>query len=544
MKIFWAIVVSAIIVFVSALLFSILKISMGSGASFIGLIIIIIGIWLIKYSWTKITYSEEPKESIIDNTQSLAKAVINHSKEFVQEVKPTINNYIEKHNEIVIKNDFKIENNMISENINEDEIYEQVMLEIEKDTKVKSTWAKALSQSDGDKNRAESIYIKLRVDFLVQEKKEQIELERKKIEEQELLIKQEQDRLEQEKIEEERIEQKKIEEEEKEQKRLEQEKIDKFMKKAFIGIIIVSISYFSYDQLTDIYSVEKQLKNGDKYYLKTDKQDYSKAFKWYEKAANQGNSDAQSKLGKMYIQGQGVTQDYKEAFKWFEKSYEKAAIQGNAEAQGALGRFYQNLKGDSKQALIWFEKSANQGNSDSQYELGKIYYYGFGINQNNQEAFQWFEKSANQGGYLSLYYLGKMYRNGEGVETNKYKAFELLLKTSQKYNHITFITEELNDLCKESPSVCNNYEISNSKTDFSADNLFIICSGCHGEKGEKSALEKSKIIAGWDKQKLINSLQGYKNGSYGGEMKDVMRNQLLYISNSEIEALAEFISKL
>ena len=213
MKIFWAIVVSAIIVFVSGLLFNILKIAMGSGTSFIGVIIqlspFMIGIWLIKYSWTKITYSEEPKESIIDNTQSLAKAVINHSKEFVQEVKPTINNYIEKHNkidEIVIKNDSKIEDNMIFENINEDEIYEQVMLEIEKDDKVKSTWAKALSQSDGDDKKAQSLYIKLRVDFLVQEKKEEIELERKKIEEQELLIKQEVEKLEQQRLEKKRLE--------------------------------------------------------------------------------------------------------------------------------------------------------------------------------------------------------------------------------------------------------------------------------------------------------------------------------------------------
>ena len=126
--------------------------------------------------------SKEEKEAN-ENTKTLAKAMINHSKELVQEGKPTINNYIEKHN--------KIDEIVISEDINEDEIYEQV----EEDNKIKSTWAKALSQSDGDKDKAESLYIKLRVGFLVQEKKEQIEIEKKRIQEQEFILKQEEKRL-------------------------------------------------------------------------------------------------------------------------------------------------------------------------------------------------------------------------------------------------------------------------------------------------------------------------------------------------------------
>ena len=39
MRIFWAIIVALIIVFISGLLFNILKIAMGSGSSFIGVII-------------------------------------------------------------------------------------------------------------------------------------------------------------------------------------------------------------------------------------------------------------------------------------------------------------------------------------------------------------------------------------------------------------------------------------------------------------------------------------------------------------------------
>ena len=50
--------------------------------------------------------------------------------------------------------------------INEDEIYEQALDEIENNTMVKATWAKALVESKGDLNKANSLYIKNRSDFL------------------------------------------------------------------------------------------------------------------------------------------------------------------------------------------------------------------------------------------------------------------------------------------------------------------------------------------------------------------------------------------
>ena len=62
------------------------------------------------------------------------------------------------------------------------------------------------------------------------------------------------------------------------------------------------------------------------YFGKGIKIDNKEAFKWFEKSANQGNADAQNKLGRMYEYGIEVTQDYKKAFKW----YEKSAIQGNS----------------------------------------------------------------------------------------------------------------------------------------------------------------------------------------------------------------------
>jgi hypothetical protein len=51
-----------------------------------------------------------------------------------------------------------------------------------------------------------------------------------------------------------------------------------------------------------------------------------------QRAAEQGNADAQFILGYAYESGEGVPQDDKEAFKW----HRKAAEQGNAQAQSNL----------------------------------------------------------------------------------------------------------------------------------------------------------------------------------------------------------------
>ncbi len=46
-------------------------------------------------------------------------------------------------------------------------------------------------------------------------------------------------------------------------------------------------------------------------------QDYQKAVKWLQLAAEQGEIIAQNTLGFSYFHGMGVTQDYQEAAKWY-----------------------------------------------------------------------------------------------------------------------------------------------------------------------------------------------------------------------------------
>ena len=78
-------------------------------------------------------------------------------------------------------------------------------------------------------------------------------------------------------------------------------------------------------------------------------QDYKAAFKWYKRAADQGNADAQNNLGFMYLQGLGVTQDYKVALKWY-----KLAADGKLSKIARVG-FYASLYPQRSAAtyIIW-----------------------------------------------------------------------------------------------------------------------------------------------------------------------------------------------
>ena len=61
--------------------------------------------------------------------------------------------------------------------------------------------------------------------------------------------------------------------------------------------------------------------------------DYTIAERLLRPLAEQGHAGAQTMLGSMYGEGQGVPQDDQEALKW----YRKAAEQGHAGAQVNLG---------------------------------------------------------------------------------------------------------------------------------------------------------------------------------------------------------------
>jgi len=69
------------------------------------------------------------------------------------------------------------------------------------------------------------------------------------------------------------------------------------------------------------------------------------------------------------------------------------------------------------------------------------------------------------------------------------------------------------------------------------------CASCHGANGEKKALGKSKVISEMSKAEIVAALNGYKDGSYGGAMKGLMKGQVASLSDADITAISEKIGK-
>ena len=102
---------------------------------------------------------------------------------------------------------------------------------------------------------------------------------------------------------------------------------------------------------------------------------------WFRRAAEAGHDFSQYALGKL-LQSQ---KRMDEAV----SRYEKAAAQNSSDAQSSLGTIYYNGEGVTKdyaKAMEWYRKAADQGNMYGEFNIGLLYEFGYGVTKNLDEA--------------------------------------------------------------------------------------------------------------------------------------------------------------
>ncbi len=175
-----------------------------------------------------------------------------------------------------------------------------------------------------------------------------------------------------------------------------------------------------------------QFKVGEMYYHgQSIPKDYQKAIKWYQKAGENGNVEAQYILAWMCYKGKDAPQDYNQAAKWFLK----AAEEGNTLAQFHLAGMYEVGRGvpqNKQQAVMWYQKAAKQGYSEAQYCCGLMYFHGVGVSKDYQQAIKWFVKASEQGNFPALFILGEIYEEGKAVPQNYQQAVKWFLKAAEE----------------------------------------------------------------------------------------------------------------
>ncbi|MBR0079940.1 MAG: SEL1-like repeat protein [Synergistaceae bacterium] len=91
-------------------------------------------------------------------------------------------------------------------------------------------------------------------------------------------------------------------------------------------------------------------------------------FERIQRLAQQGDANAQNKLGTMYEFGNGVAKDYNQAAEW----YQKAAQQGLGLAQMNLAELYEKIEQNYAIAEYWYKEAANQGQAGAKTALERV----------------------------------------------------------------------------------------------------------------------------------------------------------------------------
>ena len=160
--------------------------------------------------------------------------------------------------------------------------------------------------------------------------------------------------------------------------------------------------------------------------------DYATVIRELQPLAQQGNAEAQSRLGVMYVEGLGVAKDEAVAMRLFRQ----AAAQGYVPAQSNVGRMYAEGLGvarDEAEAARLFRQAAAQGHAPAQNNLGYMYAEGRGVAKDEAEAVRLFRQAAAQGHALAQYYLGNMYAEGRGVARDLAEAQRWYAQATERF---------------------------------------------------------------------------------------------------------------
>ncbi len=158
-----------------------------------------------------------------------------------------------------------------------------------------------------------------------------------------------------------------------------------------------------------------------------------KAFPWFLKAAEAGDTRSQIYVAEQYEKEDGfVPHNHTLALEWFQK----AAQSDDADAWYQLGHFLRS--GDEEdevdrnpdETIKWLTKAANAGLGEAAFDLGELY-FETGRYQSYREAFKWYKEAADLGYPEGQYKLSRCYFRGFGIEKNTQLGVEWLARAAK-----------------------------------------------------------------------------------------------------------------
>jgi len=158
--------------------------------------------------------------------------------------------------------------------------------------------------------------------------------------------------------------------------------------------------------------------------------DPASAAPWIAAAARLDIAEAQVRLGRMLLVGEGVEENKPAAFAWFAR----AADAGDREAQNMLGRCCEHGWGvacSTELAASWYMRAAEADDAWAQYNLGHLYLDGNGVARDPDAAFRWYSRAAAQGHPRAMSLVGRCCEEGWGTERNIAEACDWYRRSAE-----------------------------------------------------------------------------------------------------------------
>ena len=146
-----------------------------------------------------------------------------------------------------------------------------------------------------------------------------------------------------------------------------------------------------------------------------------KAFEFFTRAANKGHIQAKVYLGRCYASGYGTVQDFQKAFQCYQAAAETNDIYGlfmvgQYLIDGRAGKL------DHESATHYFERAAALGDMDSQARLAQLHIYGKGGTVNVAKGLAMLQAPLQQKNATALYTMAILYETGLGVPQDLVKC--------------------------------------------------------------------------------------------------------------------------
>ncbi len=168
---------------------------------------------------------------------------------------------------------------------------------------------------------------------------------------------------------------------------------------------------------------------------------------WVTAAANSGLPEAQLRLGRMLLSGEGMAKDEAAACAWFTR----AAQAGDIEAHNMLGRCLEygwGVARDPSLAAHHYTVAAEAGAAWAQYNLGHLFLDGIGVTRNFALAFASYSRAAAQGHARAMNLVARCHEEGWSVPRNATLARAWYRKSAEGgyfrgvYNYATMLVAE------------------------------------------------------------------------------------------------------